>query len=111
MKIFKTDTRYYSCAYFNGNTQRIFEVAKELSIKIVFTTHDYFGLCPKVNLMDARGHICEDFDSGRSCLSCNTNALSAPMMHIMQSYPYRYVKDSSIVKSLRKLKRTNLKRV
>lgn len=111
MKIFKTDkARYYSCAYFNGNTQRIFEVAKELSIKIVFTTHDYFGLCPKVNLMDARGHICEDFDSGRSCLSCNTNALSAPMMHIMQSYPYRYVKDSSIVKSLRKLKKNQFKK-
>lgn len=23
--------------------------AKELKIKIIFTTHDYYGLCPKVN--------------------------------------------------------------
>ena len=103
MKIFKTDkARYYSCAYFNGNTQRIFEVAKELSIKIVFTTHDYFGLCPKVNLMD--GDIFARILILVVVAYHVTLMLYAPMMHIMQSYPYRYVKDSSIVKSLRKLK-------
>ncbi|QIW18640.1 glycosyltransferase [Bacillus thuringiensis] len=93
-----------------GIHKEFFEVAKDLSIKVVFTTHDYFGLCPKVNLMDAEDSICEDFNSGRNCLSCNINALSLPMIYVMQSYPYRYLKDSSIVKSLRKLKKNQVKK-
>ncbi|WP_242290033.1 glycosyltransferase [Bacillus cereus group sp. BfR-BA-01319] len=93
-----------------GIHKEFFEVAKDLSIKLVFTTHDYFGLCPKVNLMDAEGNICEDFNSGRNCLSCNTNALSSPMIYVMQSYPYRYLKDSIIVKSLREFKKKQVKK-
>ncbi|MGY1464910.1 glycosyltransferase [Bacillus toyonensis] len=93
-----------------GIHKEFFEVAKNLSIKLVFTTHDYFGLCPKVNFMDTEGNICEDFNSGRNCLACNINALSSPMIYVMQSYPYRYLKDSSIVKSLRKLKKKQVKK-
>lgn len=93
-----------------GIHKEFFEVAKDLSIKLIFTTHDYFGLCPKVNLMDTKGNICEDFNSGHNCLSCNVNALSFSMMYVMQSYPYRYLKDSSIVKSLRKLKKNQVKK-
>ncbi|MHC2833293.1 glycosyltransferase [Bacillus sp. F9_6S_D1_P_5] len=92
-----------------GIHKEFFETAKKLNIKIVFTTHDYFGLCPKVNLMDSKGNICNDFDDGRSCIECNVNALSLPMVHVMQSYPYRYLKDSSIVKSLRKIKKNQTK--
>ncbi|MGH0926641.1 glycosyltransferase [Bacillus pacificus] len=92
-----------------GIHKEFFETAKRLDIKIVFTTHDYFGLCPKVNLMDSKGNICNDFDDGKSCIECNVNALSLPMVHVMQSYPYRYLKDSSIVKSLRKIKKNQTK--
>ncbi|MED1636055.1 glycosyltransferase [Bacillus thuringiensis] len=92
-----------------GIHKEFFEVAKELSIKIIFTTHDYFGLCPKVNLMDVEGEICKDYDSGRSCLSCNVNALSIPMIYAMQSHSYRYLKDSRIVKGLRRLKKNQIK--
>lgn len=92
-----------------GIHKEFFEVAKELSIKIILTTHDYFGLCPKVNLMDAEGEICKDYDFGRSCLSCNVNALSTPMIYAMQSHSYRYLKDSKIIKGLRKLKKNQIK--
>lgn len=92
-----------------GIHKEFFETAKRLEIKIVFTTHDYFGLCPKVNLMDSKGEVCNDFDDGKSCIECNVNALSLPMIHVMQSYPYRYLKESSIVKSLRKIKKNQTK--
>ncbi|MEW8983208.1 MAG: glycosyltransferase [Bacillus anthracis] len=92
-----------------GIHKEFFETAKKLDIKIVFTTHDYFGLCPKVNLMDSKGNICNDFDDGKSCIECNVNALSLPMIHVMQSYPYRYLKDSSIVRLLRKIKKNQAK--
>lgn len=92
-----------------GIHKEFFETAKRLDIKIIFTTHDYFGLCPKVNLMDSKGNICNEFNNGKSCIECNVNALSLPMIHVMQSYPYRYLKDSSIVKSLRKIKKNQTK--
>ncbi|WP_369901758.1 glycosyltransferase [Bacillus manliponensis] len=93
-----------------GIHKEFFEAAEDLGIKVVFTTHDYFGLCPKVNLMDIQGQICEDFDEGTKCLECNVNALSFPMVYIMQSYPYRYLKDSDLVKSLRELKKNQVKK-
>ncbi|MGH0606910.1 glycosyltransferase [Bacillus mycoides] len=92
-----------------GIHKEFFETAKRLDIKVVFTTHDYFGLCPKVNLMDSKGNICNDFNGGKSCIECNVNALNLPMIRMMQSYPYRYLKDNSIVKSLRKIKKNQTK--
>ena len=32
-----------------GIHKEFFEAANQLKIKIIFTTHDYFGLCPMVN--------------------------------------------------------------
>jgi glycosyltransferase involved in cell wall biosynthesis len=93
-----------------GVHKELLEAAKELKIKIIFTTHDYFGLCPKVNLMDSQGGICEDFNSGQKCLECNVNALGVPMIHVMQSYTYRYLKNSKLVKSLRNLKKNRAKK-
>ena len=45
-------------------------------IRIVYTSHDYFGLCPKVNFINQ----CEEFCLGSSCERCevcNANAKSA----------------------------------
>ncbi|MEK5204712.1 glycosyltransferase [Bacillus sp. FSL R10-2789] len=93
-----------------GIHKEFFKVAKDLGIKMVFTTHDYFGLCPKVNLMDIQGRVCEDFNDGNRCLECNVNAFSFPTIYIMQSYAYRCLKDSNFVKSLRDLKKNQVKR-
>ena len=41
-----------------GIHREFFEAANELDIPIVFTTHDYFGLCAKVNFF-TNGHICD----------------------------------------------------
>ncbi|WP_243548904.1 glycosyltransferase [Priestia megaterium] len=77
------------------------QAAKELNIKLIFTTHDYYGICPKVNLIDSKGNICKDFEGGANCISCNENAFSLPMIYVMQSHFYKYLKDSKLVKSLR----------
>ena len=47
---------------FMGLYKEFLEVCKELGIKIVFTSHDYFGLCPKVNFIDYQGILCEDIN-------------------------------------------------
>ncbi len=73
--------------------------AKELGIRTVFTTHDYFGICPKITLF-RDGDVCNG-DCGK-CARCNRDALSMNKIKVIQSAPYRKFKDSSVVKKMRK---------
>ena len=45
-------------------------------IRIVYTSHDYFGLCPKVNFINKCGEFCLGSSCER-CEVCNANAKSA----------------------------------
>lgn len=45
-------------------------------IRIVYTSHDYFGLCPKVNFINQCGEVCLGASCDR-CKVCNVNAKSA----------------------------------
>ncbi len=92
-----------------GIHKEFFEVASELGIKTIFTSHDYFGLCPKVNLINEEGNICNDFESGQACISCNANGLSFSTVVLMQSNIYRLLKNSKVVKKLRQNKKDKLK--
>ncbi|KRF35874.1 glycosyltransferase [Paenibacillus sp. Soil787] len=85
-----------------GVHKEILEATRELNIKTSFTTHDYYGICPKVNLIDTTGKICNDYEAGNKCTTCNINGYSMLKIFIMQSELYRTFKDSSIVKKLRK---------
>ncbi|MGG0744650.1 glycosyltransferase [Priestia megaterium] len=84
------------------------EVAKELGIKLVFTTHDYYGICPKVNLVDNIGKICDDFSGGEKCISCNNDAYSMSMIYLMQSHLYKDLKNSKFMKRLRARKKNSI---
>ncbi len=73
--------------------------AKEMGIRTVFTTHDYFGICPKITLF-RDGDVCNG-DCGK-CEGCNKDALSINKIKILQSSQYRQMKDSTLVKKIRK---------
>lgn len=75
--------------------------AKELGIRLVFTAHDFFPICPKVTLF-REGTVCDSITSCDKCGVCNNTALSIKKIMILQSPLYRSLKDSSIVKKLRK---------
>lgn len=45
--------------------------AKKIGIKTVFTTHDYFGLCPKVFFYKYNNSRCEGYKNGKECVVCN----------------------------------------
>ena len=87
-----------------GLNKELIEAAKKLNIKTIFTTHDYFGICPKVNLIDLHGSICSDYDNGKNCIECNANGYSNSLVILMQSKTYRNLKNSSITKKLRAYK-------
>lgn len=82
-----------------GLHKEFFETARKLDIRIVFTSHDYFGICPKVTLF-RNGRICDGDCS--SCAECNEGALSLKKIAILQSSLYRNLKDSAPVRALRK---------
>lgn len=71
-----------------GLHKEFLEQAKALHIPIVFTTHDYFGLCPAVNLVYA-GHVCNDKE-WKHCELCSQNAKSLKRIRLEQSRLYRF---------------------
>lgn len=84
-----------------GLHKEFVEVANQLKIRTVMTSHDYFGFCPKVTLY-RYGECCDNDNECRNCIQCNANPLSLQKIQLMQSHLYRWVKDTSIVKKLRK---------
>ncbi len=84
---------------FQGLYPELLIAAKELGIRTVFTTHDYYCICPKTTLF-RDGDVCNG-DCGK-CVDCNRDSLSINKIKILQSGTYRKFKDSSIVKVLRK---------
>jgi len=42
---------------------------KQSGVRIVYTSHDYFGLCPKVNFINNKGKVCEG-SSVERCTQC-----------------------------------------
>lgn len=80
--------------------------ASDRGIRTVFTSHDYFGLCPKVTFY-RNGTICSDGRDCTSCAACNQTALSVSKVRILQSPVYRMLKNSFVVKWLRKRHRNS----
>jgi len=86
---------------FMGLHREFIQAANRLEIRTVMTSHDYFGICPKVNLY-RYCECCDDDDSCRRCIQCNLAPLSLRKIQIMQSALYRWTKDTLIIKQLRK---------
>ena len=84
-----------------GLHRSFLESAKEKGIRTVFTTHDFFPICPKVT-MYRKGRICTSIKSCEECGVCNNTALGLKKIQILQSPAYRAAKDSALVKKLRK---------
>lgn len=45
--------------------------ARKSGIKIIFSTHDYYGICPTINLYNKENKICIDYNEGNECIKCN----------------------------------------
>lgn len=83
-----------------GLHREFLDVVKELGIRTLFTSHDYYGICPKVTLFHD-GKICDDDHDCMDCVACNRSALSLKKIALMQSPLYRILKNTVIVKKIR----------
>ena len=84
-----------------GLHENFIEVAKDKKIRLVFTAHDFFPICPKVTMF-RQGAVCDCVQKCESCGVCNATALSLNKIKILQSPIYRKLKDSKVVKKIRK---------
>lgn len=67
-----------------GLYEEFIDAAKELGIPMVYTTHDYFGLCPKQTFI-YNNKICENWNSCVDCPKCNMHAFSKKKTFIIHS--------------------------
>ena len=84
-----------------GLPTEFIDIAIKQKVKIVYTSHDYFGICPKSSLF-CGNNICVEYNSCRLCQKCNTKALSLRKIKILQSPLYRTIKNTKFVLKLRK---------
>lgn len=87
---------------FMGLFKELLEACRELDIKIVYTTHDYYGLCTKVNFVDYNGEICNERILDK-CIKCNCTGHSMKTMKILQSRTYRFFKNKGVVSKTKSL--------
>lgn len=84
-----------------GMHREFVQAANQLGIRTVMTSHDYFGICPKVTLFRF-GQCCDNDNGCRNCIQCNIKPLSLKKIKLLQSSFYRCVKDTFLVKKIRK---------
>lgn len=75
--------------------------ANETKVRIIYTSHDYFGICPRASLVFGN-HICKHSLDFGNCLYCNKGALSLKKIQLIQNPVYRIFKDNLVVKKFRK---------
>ena len=89
-----------------GLHKSFLDAAREAGIRLVFSAHDFFPACPKVTMFRC-GKLCDSIQSYKECGICNTTALEIKKIQILQSPLYRGMKESYLVKKLRKHHRDN----
>jgi glycosyltransferase involved in cell wall biosynthesis len=91
-----------------GISKELLCSAKELGVKIIFSTHDYYGLCPTINLFNYKNEQCSDYRDGLECFKCNFYATESKYLYI-RTFQVLFPKIYSFLIGL--YKRTNIKKV
>ena len=86
---------------FMGLPKEFLEVAKSKDIKLVYTTHDSYGLCLKCNFIDSTGSACLQ-PNPEKCAKCNlSNGLSTRMSYLIGTDFYKAIKKNKFIHQLK----------
>ena len=58
--------------------------------RIVFSLHNYYPVCPQVNLWFKEREICHDFDEGRNCATCLPGPQNGRGQRLSGALAYRF---------------------
>lgn len=64
-----------------GLPPTLLTMAHQRHIRIVYTTHDYYGLCLRTNFVDYWGKLCQQVDVDH-CAGCNAKAMSTLRLRV-----------------------------
>lgn len=104
-----------------GISKELILSAKEIGIKIIFSTHDYYGICPTINLFNYQNEQCIDYQDGVACIHCNAHAnekrylykrnlmILFPEIYTLLSNIYRKIKKRNFVLERKYLQQSELK--
>ena len=79
-----------------GLHSNLVKYIKELGVKIIYTTHDFHGICPHYNFINENGEIC-DTPSSKKCTLCNQKEPSDFFLRIANSSLYHFLKSHSLI--------------
>lgn len=69
---------------FMGLPLELVAFLKDKGVKIVLSSHDYYGLCPKVNFINEKEEVCKT-PNGKNCALCNREAPSSLFLKLRNS--------------------------
>lgn len=84
----------------------LLEYLHKEKIKIVYTTHDFYGLCPKMLLSNPIKAL-QEWQCSYDCMLCSPGPSYLKTV-ILQSHLYQMVKDKKLIKALRRSKKKQL---
>lgn len=56
-----------------NHTMDLFSCAEELGIPVIMTIHDFYAVCPKINLLNHKNEYCQDIRTPDMCEICFKN--------------------------------------
>lgn len=89
-----------------GMPKEFLEYLHNQKIKTIYTTHDFYGLCPKMLSKNPQKELATSKCS-YDCMLCNVGP-SYKKIIIMQSHLYENLKESSLVRKLRSKNKSNI---
>lgn len=85
---------------FMGIYREFFEAAKRLGIPMVFTTHDYYPMCPRCTFVASDGGFCNGGPDAEACAVCCRGGMTRGKSLVMQSGIYAALKASGLLKKV-----------
>lgn len=89
-----------------GIPKEFLEYLHDNKIRTIYTTHDFYGLCPKMLKKNPKKKLASSKCS-YDCMLCNLGP-SYKKVVIMQSHLYENIKENKLVKKLRKKNKTDI---
>ena len=86
---------------FMGLPVEVLNVFKERGVRIVYTSHDFYGICLGYSMLLPSGEICLN-PCGKGCATCNVNAPSEKFLRLANSSLYHFLKTRVGMRGKRK---------
>ncbi len=76
---------------FMGFPIEVLKRIKDLGVKVIYTSHDYYGICLGYSMILPNGNICHN-PNALQCAYCNLNAPSEKFLRLANSAFYHFIK-------------------